>query len=71
MVSPRLRLGHLECSSDPFCFLLGAGGLPKAPMLWPRVFQERLSGISGVQESPKGGPSGRPLHLKASAEWFE
>jgi hypothetical protein len=71
MVSPRFRLGRLERSSDPFCFLGGTGGLPKAPMLRPRVFQERLSGISGAQESPKGGTSGRRLHLKSSAEWYE
>ena len=44
-----------ESKSDPFCVLGSTGELPTAPILQPRVFKQRLSGIGGVQGSPKVG----------------
>ena len=46
-----------ESKSDPFCVLGSTGELPTAPILQPRVFKQRLSGIGGVQGSPKVGAS--------------
>ena len=46
-----------ESKSDPFCVLGSTGELPTAPILQPRVFKQRLSGIGGVQGSPNVGTS--------------